>query len=77
MKLLLILLLLLVLYLLLRKRSVRPVEPPGPPAAPVERMVTCARCGVHLPRSDSLAADGLYFCSPEHRNLGRCDNARP
>ncbi len=34
----------------------------------VESMVTCAQCGVHLPRTDALAARGLHYCSAEHRD---------
>jgi uncharacterized protein len=33
-----------------------------------ESMVTCAHCGVHLPRGDALAARGLHYCSAEHRD---------
>ena len=36
---------------------------------PVEDMVQCSHCGVHLPRGDSVAADGRFFCSVEHRQL--------
>ncbi|HYC44064.1 MAG TPA: PP0621 family protein [Burkholderiales bacterium] len=34
-----------------------------------EDMVRCAQCGVHLPRSESLASEGAFFCTPEHRRL--------
>jgi uncharacterized protein len=34
-----------------------------------EEMVSCAHCGVHLPRSESLAARGLHYCSVAHRDL--------
>jgi uncharacterized protein len=30
-------------------------------------MVRCAHCGLHLPRDESLAADGRFFCSEQHR----------
>jgi uncharacterized protein len=33
-----------------------------------EAMVTCAHCGVHLPRSEALAARGLHYCSAAHRD---------
>ncbi|MFZ2541397.1 MAG: PP0621 family protein [Gallionella sp.] len=33
-----------------------------------EDMVRCAHCGVHLPRSESLRADGLDFCNAQHRD---------
>lgn len=32
-----------------------------------ERMVTCAYCGVNQPVSESVLADGRYYCSQEHR----------
>ena len=39
------------------------------PAA--ERMVACARCGIHLPESESLQDGELrHFCSEAHRRLG-------
>jgi len=37
-----------------------------PDGAP-EDMVRCERCGVHLPRSESLVAGGKHYCSVEHR----------
>jgi uncharacterized protein len=33
-----------------------------------EDMVACAHCGVHLPRSEALAARGLHYCSAAHRD---------
>ena len=36
---------------------------------PVEDMVRCARCGVFLPRGESLEARGVRFCSREHERL--------
>ena len=39
-----------------------------------EEMVRCARCGVFLPRSTAYPRDGAYYCSPEHRRLGRDDH---
>lgn len=29
-------------------------------------MVSCAHCGVHLPKSESLSVDGKYYCSKAH-----------
>jgi uncharacterized protein len=34
-----------------------------------EDMVRCIHCGVHLPRSESIASEGKFFCSDEHRRL--------
>lgn len=31
-------------------------------------MVRCAHCGVHLPKGESIQADGHFFCSTEHRD---------
>jgi uncharacterized protein len=43
----------------------RPKQPHGPRQL-AEPMVRCAVCGVHAPKSDSIAAGGGYFCSAEH-----------
>jgi uncharacterized protein len=41
-----------------------------PPAAP-QAMLSCVRCGVHLPQSDAFLDDsGRAFCGAEHRRLG-------
>ncbi len=40
-------------------------------AAPkVEDMVACAHCGVHLPASLVLHAQGRSYCSTAHRDAG-------
>jgi uncharacterized protein len=47
---------------------------PSPPAARTkggEDMVRCARCGVHLPRSEGIMSGGEFFCSEEHRRGAR------
>jgi uncharacterized protein len=46
------------------------------PSAPtretaVEDMVKCAHCGVNLPRSEAIYSGGDFFCTPEHRQLGK------
>jgi uncharacterized protein len=33
----------------------------------IEDMVTCTRCGVHLPRSEALPGLGGSFCGEAHR----------
>lgn len=40
-----------------------------PPPAPGE-LVSCARCGLHLPRGEAREAGGRLFCSDEHARLG-------
>ena len=38
---------------------------------PVQQdLVRCARCGVHLPRSEARLAEGRLFCGEEHARLG-------
>ena len=39
------------------------------PPAPGE-LVSCARCGLHLPRSEAREIEGRLFCSEEHARLG-------
>ena len=58
----------IVVYLLIRsyrKNTPRQDKPV------VENMVRCAHCGLHLPRDESVQADGQYFCSSEHRDAYR------
>jgi uncharacterized protein len=38
-------------------------------------LVSCARCGVHLPRAEAREAGGTLFCSDEHARLGRNDSS--
>lgn len=52
-----------------RRRVDRAAE--RPPAAGAEDMVRCARCGVHLPRSESVTTQGRFFCSVEHERAHR------
>ncbi len=55
----------IVVYLLLR--SYRRQAPKQDDSKPAEEMVRCAQCGVHLPRSESILANGNFYCSDEHR----------
>lgn len=36
-----------------------------------ERIVACAKCGVHLPASEALHRGDAYYCCAEHRDAGR------
>jgi uncharacterized protein len=72
MKFLLIVLVLVVAYLVWRNARLAARDAQRPPPAPPlpQEMVSCAVCGLHLPRSDAVAGtDGRLYCSPEHRLL--------
>ena len=68
-KLFLIVLALVVVWLILKGYR-KSINKDAPPRAP-EDMVRCAHCGVHLPRSESHAESGEFFCSEEHLRLRR------
>jgi len=38
--------------------------------APQGELVSCAHCGVHLPRGEARSAGGRHYCSEEHWRLG-------
>jgi len=62
---LLVLGLLLVWWILKNYR--RRIDGSNPSGGAAEDMVRCERCGVHLPRSESVIAAGKHYCSVEHR----------
>jgi uncharacterized protein len=70
-KIVLLVLGLLLVYWILRsyRRRVERREPRPPSAGGGENMVQCARCGVHLPRSESITTQGQFYCSPDHQRL--------
>lgn len=55
-----------VVYLLLK--SFRRQAPKQDASAPAEEMVRCAKCGVHLPKSESILAGGNFYCCDAHRS---------
>lgn len=66
-KIILLVLGLLLAYWILKGYRRRIDSAETPPVDAAEDMVRCERCGVHLPRSESLAAQGKHYCSVEHR----------
>jgi len=38
--------------------------------APQGELVSCAHCGVNLPRAEARSAGGRNYCSEEHWRLG-------
>lgn len=53
-----------IVYLLLRRWLVR--RESRHEAPPYKPMVSCTRCGLHLPRESAIERDGCYFCCREH-----------
>ena len=67
-RLLLIIAIVVVVYLLIRsfRKSAPRQDKPV-----VDDMVRCTHCGVHLPKGESIQADGRFFCCIEHRDAYR------
>jgi uncharacterized protein len=68
----LVLILIVVLVVWLLRRALKPAapKPPGTKASLEGDLVTCARCGLNLPRSEAREAKGEVYCSDEHARLG-------
>jgi uncharacterized protein len=48
----------------------------APPQAPGEAkgdLVSCAHCGVNLPKAEARSAGGRHYCSEEHWRAGPRD----
>jgi len=70
---LLVLILLVVLAVWAIRRALRASRAADQPEKrPIEQqdLVRCARCGVHLPRSEARQAEGRLYCGEEHARLG-------
>ena len=54
-----------IVWRLLQKKNL----PPSGKDSSVARlpMVSCATCGLHVPREEALIKDEHYFCCEEHR----------
>jgi len=46
-----------------RRDSAPPEAPPAP-----RQMLSCAQCGLHMPRDEALPGRGGVFCSEAHRS---------
>ena len=73
-KIILLVLGLLLVYWILKgyRRRVDRGEP-QPPVGGGEKMVQCARCGVHLPRSESITTQDEFYCSAEHQRAHQAE----
>ena len=66
-----ILVLLVLAAIWLMKRALARASREGAAQEPaVDDLVSCARCGVHLPRGEARAAGGRLYCGEEHARLG-------
>ena len=70
---LVVLVLLVVLAVWLIRRALRgPEREPDKASGQAEgELVSCARCGLHMPRAEAKVRDGALYCSEEHARLGR------
>ena len=60
----------------LRRRALAGPRAGKPPAQSGEQqgdLVTCAHCGVNLPKAEARTAGGRYYCNEEHWRLGPRD----
>jgi uncharacterized protein len=70
---LLVLVLFVVVAVWLIRRALRgPAPRPDLQASPEKQgeLVSCARCGMHLPRGEARSAGERLYCSEEHARLG-------
>lgn len=52
---------------LAQRRARQEERPPGQ----IPRMLPCTHCGVYVPESQAVFADGKPYCSEEHRRADR------
>ncbi|MGZ8253401.1 MAG: PP0621 family protein [Burkholderiaceae bacterium] len=63
------LLLAVVIYMVWRSMQRRDKGPPssGTELGTPQAMVSCATCGLHVPRQEALLLGDRFFCCEEHR----------
>lgn len=66
-----LLILLLVLVVIWAVKRGRGPQTPPPPAntdnSNPSEMITCAHCGIHLPKEEAVLGQKGLYCSTEHR----------
>jgi uncharacterized protein len=58
---------------LLKRALAKPRQDPPAGGAPQGELVSCAHCGVNLPKAEARSAGGRHYCSEEHWRLGPRD----
>ncbi len=56
---------------LLRQSRPFPKARPRDDERHVENMVSCARCGLHVPESEAVHREGKHYCSEAHAREDR------
>lgn len=66
------LLLALAIYLAWRwtQRASAPPRRARPQELEAQAMVSCAKCGLHVPRIEALPVGERYYCCEDHRRSG-------
>jgi len=59
------------LILTLLKQYRQGIDQPRNAPEPDQKMVKCAACDVHLPKSESVEVDGKHYCCAEHSQQDR------
>jgi uncharacterized protein len=59
--------LLVVLAAIVVRRLTRKPPARRPSRRPAQRMVRCARCGIHVPEAEAVGDGERLFCSVEHQ----------
>ena len=81
MKFLLLIVLVLIVIWVMRSgsRIDAPKAPRSPQAPPPkgEDMLSCAQCGLHLPRGEALPGRGGVFCGEPHRSAYELTHPAP
>lgn len=65
-RLILIVVIVALLYWLLTSSRRQAGKKDEPPLSKTQDMVSCSFCGIHLPKSESVASEGKYYCCAAH-----------
>ncbi|MFM2408310.1 MAG: hypothetical protein RL358_1052 [Pseudomonadota bacterium] len=60
-----------VIYVLLRRYRNSSLNQPATPPVESQTMLRCKQCGVHVPSSEAVLANGENFCCAAHRDAYR------